>query len=178
MGFCIFNNIAIAAEYAIKECGIKKVAILDFDVHHGNGTQNHFYDRGEALFVSTHRMPFYPGSGHTAESGKDAGKGLNVNIALSAGQGDGAFRGAWQKLLPQVEAFKPELILVSAGFDAHEDDPLGGMNVTTDSVRWLAAELVKLSKKVCQRRLVFVLEGGYSLGALKSCVRAILEEMF
>jgi acetoin utilization deacetylase AcuC-like enzyme len=178
MGFCIFNNIAIAAEHAIKKRGVKKIAILDFDVHHGNGTQHHFYDREDVFFASTHRHPFYPGTGHESEKGVKAGLGFTMNVELNAGMGDKDFKSAWGGIFPEVEKFAPELILVSAGFDAHELDPMGGLNVTTDGYRWLAAELVKLAKKCCKGRLVMVLEGGYSLSALKSCVRATLEEMF
>jgi len=179
MGFCIFNNIAIAAEHAIKKRGIKRIAILDFDVHHGNGTQAHFYDRGDVLFASTHRVPFFPGTGHKNENGVKAGSGFNINVPLAAGGGDALFKAAWgSKILPEAAKFGPELILVSAGFDAHERDPMGGLNVTTDGFRWLASELVKLSKKACNGRMVLVLEGGYSLSALRSCVRAALEEMF
>lgn len=179
MGFCLFNNIAIAAEYAVKVRGLKKVAVLDFDVHHGNGTQNHFYDRGDVLFASTHREPFYPGTGNVRDVGSKEGRGYNHNVTLKGGMGDADFKKAWgEKILPEVVNFSPELILVSAGFDAHEMDPIGGLNVTTGGFRWLASELVKVSKQCCHGRLVFVLEGGYSLSAIRSCVRATLEEMF
>lgn len=178
MGFCIFNNIAIAAEYAIRKHGLKKVAILDFDVHHGNGTQHHFYERDDVFFASTHRRPFYPGTGGRDEAGSGKGAGLTLNVPLPGGIGDQEWREAWKgQIVPRVRDFSPELILVSAGFDAHEDDPLGGMHVTTDGYRWLASELVSLADKVNGGRIVFVLEGGYSLTALKSCVKAVLEEM-
>lgn len=178
MGFCIFNNIAVAVEHAIKTHGLKKIAVLDFDVHHGNGTQHHFYDRGDVFFASTHRMPFYPGTGYAIEKGSGKGEGATLNVPLAGGAGDGEFLAAWEnKIIPAAEEFSPELILVSAGFDAHEDDPLGGLNVTTEGYRHLAAALVALAEKVCNRRIVFVLEGGYSLTALKTCVRAVLEEM-
>lgn len=178
MGFCIFNNIAIAAEYALKKCGIKKIAILDYDIHHGNGTQNHFLERNDVLFASTHVQPFYPGSGRKDETGEGKGKGFTINVPLKAGDGDKEFYTAWQRIIPRVEEFAPELILVSAGFDAHKDDPLGVMRVTTDGYRRLAEQFIALAKKVCHGRIVFVLEGGYSLMAIKSCVRATLEEMF
>ena len=178
MGFCFFNNVAIAAEHAIKKYGLTKVAILDFDVHHGNGTQSHFYDRGDVMFASTHRQPFYPGTGRPMENGKGEGKGMTLNIPLRAGDGDEEFTAAWDRILPKVGDFSPELILVSAGFDAHESDPLGGLRVTTGSYRWLASQIIALSKKCCNGRVVFVLEGGYSLSAIKACVRATLEEMF
>jgi len=178
MGFCIFNNIAIAAEHAIKNRGVKKLAILDFDIHHGNGTQDHFYDRNDVLFASTHRAPFFPGTGFAGETGLKRGAGSNINVLLKAGGSDAEFKEAWEKILPNVVKFGPELILVSAGFDAHELDPMGGMNVTTAGFRWLAGELVKVAQKCCGGKMALVLEGGYSLSALKSCVRAVLEEMF
>jgi len=177
MGFCFFNNIAIGTEHAINKYGLKRVAVLDFDVHHGNGTQNHFYNRGDVLFASVHRHPFYPGTGDAIETGKGLGKGLNINVPLNGGGGDEEFRAAWDNILAKVEGFKPELIMVSAGFDAHVEDPLGGMKLTTGAYRRLASKLVLLSKKVCGGRLVLVLEGGYSLSALRSCVKAVLEEM-
>ena len=178
MGFCIFNNIAIAAEYAIKKYSLKKVAILDFDVHHGNGTQNHFYGRDDVFFTSTHAFPFYPGTGRNQETGSGKGKGFTLNIPIPVGSGEMEFKNAWTEIIKAVRKYGPELLLISAGFDAHEDDPIGGLSVTTGGFRWLVAELVKLAKETSEGRIVFVLEGGYSLTALKSCVRATLEEMF
>jgi len=176
-GFCIFNNIAIAAEHAIKKHGVKRIAILDFDIHHGNGTQNHFYDRSDVFFASTHRGRFYPGSGDLSETGEGAGKGYTINVQLNAGGGDVEFKMAWDRILPRIRKFSPELVLVSAGFDAHELDLLGGMNVTAEGFRSLAQEILKLTDDCCNGRAVFMLEGGYSLEALQLCVRAILEEM-
>lgn len=177
MGFCFFNNVAIGAEYAIKRYGLKRVAILDFDVHHGNGTQNHFYDRKDVFFASSHAYPAYPGSGRSEETGIGDGKGFTLNLPLKAGEGDAEFQSAWREIITAIRKYSPELIMVSAGFDAHEDDPIGGLNITTECFRWLARELIKLAKHTSGGRILFVLEGGYSITALKSCVRAMLEEM-
>lgn len=178
MGFCIFNNIAIAAEYAIKKCSIKRVAIVDFDVHHGNGTQHAFESRNDVLYISTHHYPFYPGSGSRVETGIGPGKGFTLNIPLEAESGDAEFIHAFTtEVIPKLEFFNPQLILVSAGYDIHNSDPLGGMSVTTDGVKSIAKLLVNAAKKLCNGKIVFVLEGGYSLSAIRDCVKVTLEAM-
>jgi acetoin utilization deacetylase AcuC-like enzyme len=177
MGFCFFNNIAIAAEHAVRMHGVKRVAIVDFDVHHGNGTQHHFYARDDIFFVSTHRYPFFPGTGLENETGEGKGKGFTLNIPLQALTDDPVFQSIYTKnVLPAVKEFDPELILVSAGFDAHEDDPLGGLRLKTECYRWLAEQLKALATMTsAQGRLVYFLEGGYDITSLRASVRTTIE---
>lgn len=169
MGFCIFNNIAIAAEHACKKHGIQRVAIIDFDVHHGNGTQHAFEKNPNVLYASTHQHPWYPGTGTATETGV----GNIFNAPLASGSGGKEFRTAMEgKILPAVDAFKPELVLVSAGFDAHKDDPLGALNLLEEDYVWVTQELLKLAAKHCGGKLVSALEGGYNLQALGESVAA------
>jgi acetoin utilization deacetylase AcuC-like enzyme len=169
MGFCLFNNIAIAAEHARHSHGIKRVAIIDFDVHHGNGTQHAFEKNPDVLYASTHQHPWYPGSGSASETGV----GNIFNAPLAAGSGSKEFRAAMEgKILPAVDHFKPELILVSAGFDAHKDDPLASLNLLEDDFAWITRELLALAKQHCGGKLVSALEGGYNLEALGESVGA------
>lgn len=178
MGFCFFNNIAIAAEDLLKRKKVERVAIIDFDVHHGNGTQHHFYDRDDLYFISLHRFPFYPGSGDETQRGAGRGKGYNMNIPMFASSTDDDYKKAFDRhIFPEVLKYEPEFILVSAGFDAHQRDSLGGMSVTTEGFRWMASELCGLADEICNGRLVFVLEGGYDPKALRDSVEACLEEM-
>ena len=178
MGFCIFNNVAIAAEWLIKIGGMERVAIVDFDVHHGNGTQHAFYDRPDVFFASVHRFPFYPGTGASSEKGEGEGKGTTLNVPLEMGADDDDYRRAFEeKIVPAVERFSPQYILVSAGFDAHVSDPLGGMRATTNGFRWMMRTLVDLAGATCKGRLAVTLEGGYNVKALRDCVEAQLEEM-
>lgn len=175
MGFCIFNNIAIAAEYALRQPRIKKVLIIDFDVHHGNGTQWAFYERPDVFYISTHRYPFYPGTGAQREEGKGAGKGFTLNIPFPGGEGDEEYAKAFdQEIIPVARDYHPDLILVSAGYDAHRRDPLGGMNVSGEGYRHMSEQIVKLANSVCQGRVLFTLEGGYDLQGLAEGVRASL----
>ena len=172
MGFCLLNNIGIGLA-AARERGIRRIAVLDFDVHHGNGTQDSFESDPEVFYASTHQYPFYPGTGRAGERGSH---GNVLNVPLPAGTSDRAFLGAWEKKIgPAVDAFKPELLLVSAGFDAHEDDPLAGLDVTTDGYRELARMIKGWSTAHSGGRSVWALEGGYNLTALGDSVVACLE---
>jgi len=167
MGFCLFNNVAVAAQAALDECGLERVLIVDWDVHHGNGTQDIFYDSPQVLYFSTHQYPHYPGSGHWRERGEGAGLGFTVNVPLSSGVGDGGFRRIFAELLtPLAERFRPELILVSAGYDAHWADPLAGLFLSLAGYWQIAQTLVGLAERLCEGRVVVVLEGGYNLTVL------------
>lgn len=164
MGFCLFNNVAIAARHAQKTHGAERVAILDFDVHHGNGTQAIFWNDPSVLYASTHQMPLYPGTGAPGETGE---AGTIVNAPLRPGQGGSEFREAMQSvILPRMQEFAPDLILISAGFDAHERDPLGGLNFVEEDYAWATSVLIDLAARTAGGRIVSVLEGGYDLTAL------------
>ena len=174
MGFCLFNNVALAAAYARKKHKLERVAVVDFDVHHGNGTQVRFYDDPHVLFVSTHQYPFYPGTGAFTEIGVGAGKGYTLNLPLPSGTGDDVFAPVYASIIrPVLFQFKPQLILVSAGFDGHFLDPLGGLRVTSAGYASVAASLILAAEEACAGKICFVLEGGYSLDALQECVRAV-----
>jgi len=175
MGFCLFNNVAIGAEYAIKKHDLKRIAIIDFDIHHGNGTQNFFYKRSDVFYISTHRWPFYPGSGLRHEHGEGLGKGYTLNIPMEKGDDNELINAFKDVVRPLILEYKPELILVSAGYDAHEDDPLGGFSVTREGYKKLTEELVDLANTVCDGKIVFILEGGYNVSALKGCVEDALK---
>ncbi len=172
MGFCLLNNIAIGL-VAARDRGIRRIAVLDFDVHHGNGTQHSFENDAEVFYASTHQYPFYPGTGRAGERGAH---GNVLNVPLDAGTGDRAFLGAWEKKIgPALSAFRPELVLVSAGFDGHLDDPLAGLEVTTEGYRELARMIKGWSIAHGGGRSVWALEGGYNLRALGESVVACLE---
>ncbi len=174
MGFCLFNNVAIAAAHA-RAKGLSKVAIVDYDVHHGNGTQWAFYDDPAVLFVSSHQYPFYPGTGAAGDIGRGRGVGFTVNFPLEAGATDADFERIYGVAVGILRTFRPELILLSAGFDAHADDPLGGMRVTTPHFGRLTALVAAAADECCDGRLVAVSEGGYDLAALAGSLRAAID---
>jgi len=172
MGFCLFNNVAVAAAAAIAR-GLSRVAIVDIDVHHGNGTQRTFYSDPKVLYVSTHQFPFYPGTGAADETGTGAGKGFTFNVPLAAGAADAQYAAAYRTIAGVLETYAPELLLVSAGFDAHEDDPLASMRLTTAGYGAVVKCLADTAARVgCPMALVT--EGGYDLDALRACLEACL----
>lgn len=171
MGFCLFNNVAVAAQYAIEQHGLERVMIIDYDVHHGNGTQDIFYEDPRVLYFSIHQSPFYPGTGLSDELGEGEGLGTTINVPLPATTGfhiyDAVFR---QVMAHAADRFDPQLMLVSAGFDAHWNDPLGEMNISTAGFAKLNQFIIELAKRLCNGKLVMVLEGGYDLDAVAGCV--------
>jgi len=178
MGFCFFNNVAIAAAALIANHGLERVLILDWDVHHGNGTQELFYESPQVLYMSLHQYPFYPGSGLFEEIGAGAGMGYTVNVPLPANFGDDEYLRAFDDLLiPIARQFNPEFILISAGFDCHFRDPLGGMRVTEHGFLAMARRMKRLAAECCEGRLVAALEGGYDLKALADSGREVIEEL-
>jgi acetoin utilization deacetylase AcuC-like enzyme len=174
MGFCLFNNIAIGAAYA-RSKGLSKVAIVDYDVHHGNGTQWAFYDDPSVLFLSSHQYPLYPGTGAADEIGRGAGAGYTVNFPVDAGGTDADFERLYDVAATVLERFRPELIFLSAGFDAHRDDPLGGMRVSTAQFARLTARICAAADTCCNGRVVAVSEGGYDLAALAGSLRVTID---
>ena len=166
MGFCLFNSVAVAAAHALAEHGLQRVAIVDFDVHHGNGTQDIFENEARVFYASSHQWPLYPGTGAWDETGV----GNVANVPLPPGAGGTMFRAAWsERLLPALDAFAPELLLVSAGFDGHRLDPLADLGLVADDYAWLTRQLVDLALRHARGRIVSMLEGGYSLTALREC---------
>ncbi|MDH3360256.1 MAG: histone deacetylase, partial [Desulfobulbaceae bacterium] len=177
-GFCLFNNIAIAAHYAIKRLGLERILIVDWDLHHGNGTQHSFYDTDKVLYFSTHQYPYFPGTGSLGETGIGAGEGYTINVPLPGGQDDQAYARIFNELLiPVAKAYKPELILVSAGFDISLGDPLGLMSVSNDGFAYLTGVMQNLADEFCEGKLVLALEGGYDLDGLRSGTAAVLREL-
>ncbi|PIE09873.1 MAG: acetoin utilization protein [Rhodobacterales bacterium] len=173
MGFCLFGNVAMAAKYALDHHGLERVAIVDFDVHHGNGTQDLCEDDPRILFVSSHQMPLYPGTGDPSETGVDNNV---LNIALADGSDGAVMRDIYtREVFPAIRAHRPDLILVSAGFDAHADDPLAGLRWHERDFTWLTGQLCDLAEDLCGGKLVSALEGGYDLAALGRCARAHVE---
>ncbi len=176
MGFCLFNNVAIAARYALDSYVLERILIIDFDVHHGNGTQAAFYDNPQVLYTSTHEHPFYPGTGSISETGSGAGKGTTLNIPLPAGCGDAEYLLVFEQIIvPAARRFNPQLILVSAGYDAHWADPIALMQVTTTGIAQMARVIKALADELCNGRLAFTLEGGYNPTALATSIKATLD---
>jgi acetoin utilization deacetylase AcuC-like enzyme len=168
MGFCLFGNIAIAAKIALTQPGINKVAIVDFDVHHGNGTEALIGNDPNILFISSHQYPFYPGTGSINEIGNGEAEGTVINIPFPAGVGDVGFRDVYETVVfPSIEKFKPDLILVSAGYDAHWDDPLANLSLSLTGFNWISRRLNETADKICSGKILFFLEGGYNLEVLK-----------
>ena len=171
MGFCLFNNVAIAARYAINKHKLNRVCIFDWDVHHGNGTQHSFYSDPSVFYSSIHQYPFYPGTGDKIETGTGDGLGTTLNFPLDAFSEDSTYLDIiGNKLIPKIQNFKPDLIIISAGFDAHEDDPLGQMKVSSDCYRKMTSMILKLAEEVCDGRLLSMLEGGYNQKVLADSV--------
>ncbi|HET6604914.1 MAG TPA: histone deacetylase family protein [Xanthomonadaceae bacterium] len=166
MGFCLFNSVAVGAAHALAGHGLARVAVLDFDVHHGNGTQEIFWDDPRVLYLSSHQAPLYPGTGHAHEHGA----GNVLNAPLPPGSGREVFQAAWrERLLPELDRYAPQLILVSAGFDGHRLDPLAGLNLEAADYAWLSGQIVTVAQSHARGRIVSALEGGYSLTALREC---------
>lgn len=178
MGFCLFNTMAIGAEYLKRSHGAQRIMIVDWDVHHGNGTQDAFYDDPSVLFLSTHQFPFYPGTGAINEIGTGAGEGYTINVPLPAGCADREYLQVFQDVVvAAAQKFHPEWILVSAGFDPHQRDPLGGMEVTELGFAGMARTVIDLARKFAAGRIAFLLEGGYDLAGLRSSAAAVLAEL-
>jgi acetoin utilization deacetylase AcuC-like enzyme len=174
MGFCLYNNVAVAAS-ALRAAGVERIAIVDVDVHHGNGTQEIFYADGHVFYASTHQFPYYPGTGAAEERGVGAGLGATLNVPLPAGTQDAVFIGAYREtIVPALDRFRPEIILVSAGFDAHWQDPLGGLRVTTEGYATVMGLLRDAAARQSHNRVALVTEGGYHLDALRECLEAAI----
>ncbi|MGI9304554.1 MAG: histone deacetylase family protein [Gammaproteobacteria bacterium] len=171
MGFCLFNNVAILARYLQHKHGVNKVMILDWDVHHGNGTQHTFEADPSVLYISTHQYPYYPGTGAASETGTGRGQGATLNCPMSAGSMDADYELAWtERIVPKINDFKPEVVIISAGFDAHEDDPLAQMNLSTGFFGWMSERMMEMADQHAGARLISLLEGGYNLQMLPRCI--------
>jgi len=178
LGFCLFNSIAISARYLQKRYGVEKILILDWDVHHGNGTQHSFEDDPSVLYVSLHQYPYYPGTGAYSETGVDKGEGSVLNCPMAAGAGDSEYEQAFRDLiLPKIDEFKPDMVLLSAGFDAHIADPLAQIRLSTEFFSWMSQRMMEVADKYANGRLLSMLEGGYNLATLPLCVEAHLTEL-
>ena len=174
MGFCLFNNVGIAAAHLVARHGLDRVAIFDFDVHHGNGTMHSFYEDPSVFYGSVHQWPHYPGTGLTHETGQGAGLGTTLNFPHPAGAGDEEYEAATSRFADAMDTFKPDFLLISAGFDAHWSDQLSGHQVTEEGYENMASTLTSAARTHCGGRLAFFLEGGYNLNALKTCIPAVV----
>jgi len=178
MGFCLINNVAVAARALQAEDGVERVLILDWDVHHGNGTQHSFEDDPSVLYVSTHQFPYYPGTGAASETGHGRGAGYTINVPMPAGCGDAEYVGVCQRILvPAARRFRPDFMLVSCGFDAHADDPLADMQLSGDGFAAMAAIVRQLAEELCGGRVAFLLEGGYALSGVREGTAAVLDSI-
>ena len=178
MGFCLFNNIAIAARHLLKRHKLKRIAILDWDLHHGNGTQHSFYGDKEVLYMSIHQSPCYPGTGMLGETGEGEGVGFTLNLPIPAGVGDSGYIKSFEELfIPAMTAYRPDIILVSAGFDSHSFDPLGGMEVSAGGFGEMTSLLIDAADELCRGKVAFFLEGGYSLDGLQESVKEVVLRM-
>jgi acetoin utilization deacetylase AcuC-like enzyme len=178
MGFCLFNNVAIGAAYALTQ-GLDRVAIVDWDLHHGNGTQHAFYDCDRVLYISLHQSPYYPGTGFESEKGRGQGLGYTINIPMVAGSSDADYREAFAEIvIPALRNFQPELLFISAGFDAHREDHMGGLSLTTEYFGEMTRNLREIAEQFCKGRVISVLEGGYNLRVLEQCTAIHLKELF
>jgi acetoin utilization deacetylase AcuC-like enzyme len=174
MGFCIFNNVAVGATYLLEKYKLNKVAIIDFDVHHGNGTQDIFYNEKKVLYISSHQFPFYPGTGSEDETGKYDNI---LNIPLKAETSSKEFFESYKKVYDKLNEFKPEFILLSAGFDAHKNDPLANINLESKDYYTLTKEIIKIAKQICENKIVSILEGGYNLAAIQESAKYHVEAL-
>ena len=176
LGFCLFNNVAIAARYLQREHGLDKILILDWDVHHGNGTQHTFESDPSVLYVSTHQYPYYPGTGAMSEDGEGRGRGATLNCPMSAGAGDPEYERAFaERILPKLDEFAPQAVILSAGFDAHAADPLAQIRLSTGFFAWMTERMMEVAERHAGGRLISILEGGYNTEVLPLCVAAHLE---
>jgi len=171
LGFCLFNNVAVTARYLQQHHGLDKIMVLDWDVHHGNGTQHSFEDDPSVLYVSTHQYPFYPGTGAWSETGTGAGAGATLNCPMPAGADDSHYETAWrERILPKIESFAPQMIIVSAGFDAHRADPLAQISLSTQFYGWMTERLMEQADKHCHGKMISILEGGYNIDEMPACI--------
>lgn len=178
LGFCLFNNVAILARYLQHEYGLEKIAIVDWDVHHGNGTQHTFESDPSVMYLSTHQYPFYPGTGSSSEQGEGRGKGSVVNCPMPAGSTDTVIENAFiERILPALDKFAPQAVLISAGFDAHAEDPLAEINLTTQAFAWMTQRIVEVADKHADGRIISILEGGYNLSRVGECVAVHLDNL-
>lgn len=178
MGFCLYNNVAVAARWAMRNLALQRIMIVDWDLHHGNGTQESFHDMQEVLYLSVHKYPYYPGTGAAMENGTDKGEGHTINVPLPGGQGDLEYARVFNELVvPVARAYQPELILISCGFDICKGDPLGDMQVSAEGIAWMTRKMVEIAAEVCKGRLLVTLEGGYNLNAIRLGALAVLAEL-